>query len=116
MNRIGSFFAPLAIKIFAGVTVALLIAIGILYWMLGNANERIESLRNDNAQCEAGRRVQNEAIQRAGQELQRQQEVYSQALATGQQQIQAAQGRVRVVRQTAPNNCATPREIMGAGL
>lgn len=111
-----SFFAPLAIKIFAGVTVALLVVIGVLWWQLGVKNDRIEELRQENAACEAARAVQNAAIERAGQEAAAQREAYTAALAAGQEQIAEAQGRVRVVRQTAPNNCATPAEIMGAGL
>lgn len=109
-------FSALTSKIFAGLSAVLLIVVAVLWWRLGNANERIEALRQENAACEAARAVQNAAIAQAGAEAAAQREAYAQALSDGQQAIAEAQGRVRVVRQTAPNACETPAEIMGAGL
>lgn len=111
------FFAPLAIKIFAGVTVLLLVALGIAYLLLSSAWGTIETQRTAIAECNAARAVQNEAIARAGQESQRQRQAFASALEAGQANIAAAQGRVTVIRQSArPNGCRTTPEILGAGL
>lgn len=111
-----SLFAPLAMKIAAVIGAALLIVIVVLWLQNRSLRATVEELRNANAACEAARAVQNAAVDAARAEGERQRQAFADALESGNAAILEAQGRVRVVRQTAPNNCPTPREIMGAGL
>lgn len=76
----------------------------------------IETQRNDLAACNAARAEQNAAITRAGEQTRAQQQAFSEAVAAGNQGMQQAQDRVRVVRQTVNSGCRTPPVVMGAGL
>lgn len=109
-------FTALTSKIFGGVAVVLLIVVGLLWWQNGNLKAEIEDGRNKLAECNAARAVQNAAIESARQEGERQRQAFTAAVQSGQRAIAEAQGRVTVVRQTARNGCATPQQVMGAGL
>lgn len=109
-------FTVLGAKIFGGIALLLLIALIVSRIQLGNARDEIEDGRNKLAECNAARAVQNAAIERQRQEGDRQREAFNAAVASGQRAIAEAQGRVRIVRQTAPNGCATPQSIREAGL
>lgn len=95
---------------------ALLIALAITGWLLHSAYGTIETQRNDLAACNAARAVQNAEIARAGEQTRAQQQAFSEAVQSGQTAIAEAQGRVRVVRQTANNGCPTPQAVREAGL
>lgn len=109
-------FTALSSKIFAALSVGLLIVLVILYYQLKGANEEIDRQKRLVAECEAARRVQNAAIEAARAEGERQRQAFVEASERGLQLIRDAQGRVTVVRQTVRNGCPTPTVIMGAGL
>jgi hypothetical protein len=109
-------FSALTSKIFGGIAIFLLVVVAVLWWQNGNLKDEIEAQRNELAECNAARAVQNAAIERAKQEGDQQRAAFSAAVQNGQRQIAEAQGRVRIVRQTAPNGCATPASIREAGL
>ena len=109
-------FSALTAKIMAGVSLVLLVGLIVTGLQLRSAKATIERQRNDMAQCEAARAVQNAAVERLRQEGEQQRRAFADALERGNQAILEAQGRVRIVRQTAPNGCATPEQVMGAGL
>lgn len=109
-------FAPLAVKIFAGVAAVLLITVAVLGWSLNRANGTIGTQRTEIARLNAEASVQNAAIARAGQESERQRQAFSEATERGAQAIRDAQARVITVRRTERNGCPTPPQIMGAGL
>jgi hypothetical protein len=109
-------FTALTSKIFAGLAGVLLIAVLLLWWQNGNLKDEIEAGRNALAECNAARAVQNAAIEAQRQEGERARTAFNEALASGQRELAEAAGRVRIVRQTAPNGCPTPPSIRGAGL
>lgn len=109
-------FTALTSKIFGGVALVLLVVVGILWWRLDSANDEIDRQKQAVQTCEAARSVQNEAIRQQGLAEQRQREAFTSAIESGNRAIAEAQGRVRIVRQTAPNGCATPQSIREAGL
>lgn len=109
-------FSAVTSKIFAGVGAFLLIALIVAGLTIRHKNAVIETQRNDLAACNAARAEQNAAITRAGEQARAQQQAFSEAVQSGQSAIAEAQGRVRVVRQTANNGCPTPQAVREAGL
>jgi hypothetical protein len=109
-------FSALTSKIFAGTSIALLLIVGGMYLMLHRANGQIEQLRGNLAECNAARAVQNAAVQRLHDEGVQQQQAFDAAVQHGQDAIAQAQGRVRIVRETANNGCPTPQSVRDAGL
>lgn len=94
----------------------LLVVIAIMGIMLHRANAHIDQLTGNLAECNAARADQNAAVQRLHDEGIAQQHSFDEAVQHGQDAIAQAQGRVRVVRETAANGCRTPDVVMGAGL
>ena len=109
-------FTALSSKIFAALSVGLLIVVVILYFQLKSANEEIDRQKGLVAQCDAARRVQNAAIEAVRLEGERQRLAFAEANERGAQLIRDAEGKVTVVRSTVRNGCPTPAVIMGAGL
>lgn len=60
---IGTFFASTLNKVFAGVTVALLLFAGIQTWRLSNAKGDLEDKRNELATCEARHAVTRQSVE-----------------------------------------------------
>ncbi len=109
-------FTALTSKIFASLAGGLLIVLVILWFQLRGANAEVDRQKQAVQTCEAARAVQNEAIRAAQAEGEKARQAFTTAVESGQRAIAEAQGRVRVVRQTAPNGCATPSSIREAGL
>jgi hypothetical protein len=118
-----NWFTATTAKIFAALSVGLLIVLVIMFFQLWAKDGEIAGLRADVtaartslADCEAARRVQNAAIAAAGVEAERQRRAFADAVAAGNRLVRDAQGRVRIVRQSPRNGCPTPAVIRGADL
>lgn len=114
---ISRLFAPLGMKIFGGLSLALLVAVGIMTWRLSSANETIEKRDLQIAAIKSDRDRYKDALAffvndgrlrvERGQSALKDHEGVSADL-----RRQAEKIRTRVV--TVKGDCRTPAEVMGA--
>lgn len=114
---LGRLFAPLGMKVFGGLSLALLVAVAVLGWKLADRNRQIEKLTDTLAVCEAQRdqcRAETQAYVRDGE---RRAEAAVQALREHEavsRTLRDQIARIRAARPSGGPDCRTPAEVMEA--
>lgn len=115
---IGRLFAPLAMKIAAGIGAALLIACFILWLSLAAEKRHARKVEKELAASNAMIEVQNASILALGEETKRRQAAAQTALREAKERSRGAETVARRIEAPRPlsGRCETPRDVMEAGL
>lgn len=112
---LGAFFGPIGTKLFGGLSLILLIALGIQTVRLSSAHSSIERLKVDLA----GVTAQRDAFRQAGEimvaEGKARQDRATEALRAQERQSRAIAGQISRIRNAQPSTgCETPKEVRDA--